>query len=94
MANDPGMGYKVTATILSVKGKCNAGHTVGENFEISCHNTNGLCGYFYHYIFPSLSTFQFGGLYPWWKGDIIELRCPDPDNEVVIRLEREKRLTE
>ncbi len=26
MAKDPGMGYKVVATIMGVKAKCNAGH--------------------------------------------------------------------
>lgn len=91
MAKDPGIGYKVTGTIISVKGKCNAGHYVGEEFEISCHNPAGLCGFFYHDIFPTLSTFQFGGSMPWWGKDTIDLSCPDKDNEVVIRLRRSKR---
>jgi uncharacterized repeat protein (TIGR04076 family) len=91
MANDPGIGYRLMATILSVKGQCSAGHAAGETFEISCHNPAGLCGYFYHDIFPALSTFQFGGSMPWWQGDTIELGCPDSDNLVMLRLTRFKR---
>jgi len=59
MAQDPKIGNKVTATITGVKGDCSTGHQVGETFEISCHNPAGLCGFFYHDIFPGLSTFQF-----------------------------------
>ena len=91
MAQDPGIGCRITATVLSVKGECSAGHKTGETFEISCHNPAGLCGYFYHDIFPSLSTFQFGGNMPWWQGDVIELGCPDSDNQVIIQLQRTKR---
>ncbi|MCX7856457.1 MAG: TIGR04076 family protein [Deltaproteobacteria bacterium] len=91
MAKDPKIGHRIIATILSVKGKCNAGHYPGEEFEISCHNPAGLCGFFYHEIFPSLSTFQFGGSMPWWEGDTVEISCPDKENEVVIRLTRLKR---
>jgi len=91
MAKDPGIGYKVIATILSVKGECSAGHRAGETFEISCHDPAGLCGYFYHDIFPALSTFQFGGSMPWWQGDTIEVGCPDSDNLVRMSLQRMKR---
>jgi uncharacterized repeat protein (TIGR04076 family) len=91
MANDPGKGYKILATVTDVKGKCSAGHRVGESFEISCHNPAGLCGFFYHQIFPNLQTFQFDGSMPWWQGDTIFLRCPDIQNLVTIKLERSKR---
>lgn len=91
MAKDPGIGYRMVAKIISVKGECSAGHKTGDTFEISCHDPAGLCGYFYHDIFPSLSTFQFGGSMPWWQGDTIELACPDSDNLVRLRLSRTKR---
>mgnify|MGYP003566011589 CR=1 FL=1 len=38
MAKDPGIGFKVVATITDKKGTCSAGHEVGESFEISCQN--------------------------------------------------------
>lgn len=88
MAKDPGIGKKVVATVTQVKGDCSAGHVVGETFEMSCHDPGGLCGFFYHDIFPSLSTFQFGGSMPWWQGDVIEVECPDPHNRVTLRLAR------
>ncbi len=91
MANDPGIGHKIMAKVLSVKGECWAGHAPGENLEISCHNPGGLCGFFYHDIFPSLQVFQFGGSLPWWEGDTIQLQCPDLDNLVTIQLERFER---
>ncbi len=91
MAQDPGIGHKVMATITDTKGKCSAGHKVGETFEISCHNPGGLCGFFYSQIFPSLQTFQFGGNLPWWQGDTIHLQCPDNFNLVTLQLERTKR---
>jgi len=91
MANDPGIGYKVKATVIGAKGTCSADHKEGDTFEISCHNPNGLCGFFYHDIFPSLSTFQFGGNLPWWQGDTIQVSCPDSYNLVTMKLEREKR---
>jgi len=91
MAEDPGIGYRVEAVVISVSGHCSAGHREGDRFEISCHNPGGLCGFFYHDLFPTLSTFQFGGSLPWWKGDVIEAVCPDPHNPVKIRLERTRR---
>ncbi|MEE8399157.1 MAG: TIGR04076 family protein [Desulfobacterales bacterium] len=91
MAKDPGIGSKITATITGVKGNCSAGHKEGETFEISCHNTGGLCGWFYHDIFPSLSTLQFGGRLPWWQSDTIQLQCPDSLNLVTMELESVKR---
>ena len=90
MAQDPGIGKKVLATVTGVTGECSAGHKVGDTFTISCHDPAGLCGFFYHDIFPSLSTFQFGGAFPWWEGDTIELKCPDNDI-VTLRLERFER---
>lgn len=91
MAKDPEIGYRMEAIITGVKGDCSAGHKVGDTFEVSCHNPDGLCGFFYCSIFPSLSTFQFGGSLPWWEGDVVELACPDSDNLVTIRVERFER---
>lgn len=91
MALDPNIGQKVVGEIMSVKGTCSAGHKVGETFEISCHNPAGLCGWFYHDIFPNLMTFQFGGGLPWWQGDSIQVQCPDSYNLVTMKLTRSKR---
>jgi uncharacterized repeat protein (TIGR04076 family) len=91
MALDPGIGYKVTATVVNAKGECDAGHRQGDEFPISCHDPNGLCGFFYHSMFADLQTLQFGGALPWWQGDTIEVQCPDPMNTVTLRLVRSTR---
>jgi uncharacterized repeat protein (TIGR04076 family) len=93
MARDSVVGYKITATVISVKGNCGGGHQVGECFPISCHDSGGLCGFFYHNLFPELQTFQFGGKMPWWEqaGNVMVAQCPDPGNTVTLRLERTPR---
>jgi uncharacterized repeat protein (TIGR04076 family) len=91
MAQDPGIGYKVTATVVETRGTCSAGHKAGDTFDLSCYNPSGLCGFFYHNIFPDLETLQFGGSLPWWNGDRIEVQCPDVANMVTLELERKKR---
>ena len=91
MAHEPGVGHKITAVITGIKGHCHAGHKIGDSFSISCHATAGLCGFFYHAIFPDLSILQFGGAYPWGDPDVMELECPDRTNTVTIRLTREQR---
>ena len=88
-ARNPGVGCKIIATITDMKGKCNAGHEIGDQFQLSCHNPDGLCGFFYNDIFPRLSVMQFGGRYPWWAEDqtTFEFECPDKKNLVTLRLE-------
>jgi len=87
MAKDPGIGSKIVATVTGLKGTCNAGHFVGEKFELSCHNAGGLCGFFYHDLFPTLSVMQFGGKYPWGDPNSIDLECPDRYNLLTLRLD-------
>jgi uncharacterized repeat protein (TIGR04076 family) len=91
MGKDPGIGNKIVATVTGLKGTCNAGHFVGEKLELSCHNPGGLCGFFYHDLFPTLSVMQFGGKYPWGDPSSIELECPDRYNLLTVRLDRENR---
>ncbi|MGC8810546.1 MAG: hypothetical protein ACP5Q3_09885 [bacterium] len=52
MGAEKRVGYRVVGTIKSIKGHCHAGHTVGQQIELSGHNTGGLCGFFYHDAFP------------------------------------------
>ena len=76
-----------------MKGNCNAGHKVGDTIELSGHNTGGMCGFFYHDIFPYILMLQFGGSFPesWTQNpDIVELECMDRWNAVKIELKRIK----
>ena len=84
------IGYKVTGTIKKVKGECSWGHKVGDKIELSGYSPGGLCGFFYHDIFPNILVLQFGGSFPWGDPDTLELECEDRVNAVTIELHREK----
>lgn len=80
---------KLTATVVEAKGECVCGHKLGDTFELSMMSSCGLCGGFYHDIFPVISTYQFGGTYPWFPDkDVFFSRCADPENEVVLKVVR------
>lgn len=85
-------GNKVIATVKSVKGNCSWGHEVGDTFEISCHDTAGLCGFFYHDIFPYVAMLQFGGGFPptWGNTEVVNVECMDRYNLVALELKRVK----
>jgi uncharacterized repeat protein (TIGR04076 family) len=86
MAVNPSFITPLKAEIVDVKGTCNAGHHKGDTFSISCYDSGGLCGIFYHDLFPSLSVMQFGGKYPWFAQDEVTAECPDRHNAVTIKL--------
>jgi uncharacterized repeat protein (TIGR04076 family) len=88
MATHPKDIKPLVAEVISVKGNCSAGHKVGESFQIGCWDSGGLCGFFYHDIFPNLNVMQFGGKYPWGSAEEMTLECPDPENAIKIRVRR------
>ncbi len=92
MEGEPRVGFRVVGTIKSVKGHCHAGHKVGQQIELGGHHTGGMCGFFYHDIFPYIIMLQFGGGYPvaWGNPDLVELECLDRANAVKIELKRLK----
>ena len=84
------IGHKITGEIVGIKGSCGWGHKVGDSFEVSCHNTAGVCGFLYHEMFPDLQMLQFGGTWPWGAdANVKEVECPDRHNIVSLRLTRE-----
>lgn len=94
MTENPKLGYRIIGTIKSVKGVCSAGHKPGDRIELSGYDSGGLCGFFYHDIFPYIIMLQFGGAFPPdWGGDpdIVELGCVDKINAVTIELKRVKK---
>jgi uncharacterized repeat protein (TIGR04076 family) len=84
------IGYRVVGTIKEVKGSCTAGHKVGDQIVLSGHDAGGLCGFFYHDVFPYLLMLQFGGGFPaeWGDPDVIEMMCMDKVNAVTLELRR------
>jgi len=88
MALTPKDFDRFSAEVVEVKGDCSAGHKVGDKMEVSCYDSGGLCGFFYHDIFPSLSVMQFGGKFPWAKADRMTLKCVDEVNQVTLRVKK------
>jgi len=90
MEQEVRLGYKLVGKILKIKGHCNAGHKVGDEFELSVHKAGNLCGFFYSSIFPYIMMLQFGGGFPseWGDPDVVVLECMDRANAVVIELKR------
>ena len=90
MVEEKRIGHRVVGTIKKVKGVCSAGHKVGDRIELSGHSSGGLCGFFYHDMFPYIVMLQFGGGFPAEYGnpDIVELECVDKVNAVKIQLRR------
>ena len=88
------VGYRIVGTIKEVKGYCHVGHKVGDKIELDAHDSGGLCGFFYHDIFPYIIMLQFGGSFPdtWVEDpDVMEFECPDRTNIVKIELKRLRR---
>ncbi|MBI4216007.1 MAG: TIGR04076 family protein [Chloroflexi bacterium] len=85
------IGFPVEGTITKVKGKCSWGHKVGDKLNLSVHDTAGLCGMFYHDLYPYITMLQLGGNYPWGKDPgVVALECMDRWNAVEITLRRIK----
>ena len=87
---------KVVLKIVSVKGKCNAGHKVGQEFDLSKDFTLGyredgqaLCPSAFYAAFPNWRVLRFGGELPWEENkDLAHVACPDPVNPLVMELKR------
>jgi uncharacterized repeat protein (TIGR04076 family) len=86
----PRIGNTVIGIIRGVKGSCSAGHCIGDEIELSGHDTGGLCGFLYHQAFPYIIMLQFGGGFPpdWGNPDVVEIDCMDKANAVTLELQR------
>lgn len=50
-----------------------------------------LCIFFYNIIFQYLAVLQLGGAFPWQEDkDSFQISCPDPVNQVTIKIKRIK----
>lgn len=84
--------YEVSIRVISQKGKCEAGHKVGDKFRIADKTPSGMCAWAFYSIFPFVSALQFGGSFPWEEDkDTTTVACPDPTNPVVFELKRLRR---
>ena len=76
MAQDPGIGYKVNATVIGVKGFCSAGHQAGEDFQVSCYNTVVCVAFFTMPFFRICKRFNLEAHYP--GGKVMFWKCNAP----------------
>jgi len=77
----------VKVRIVFVKGICNAGHKVGQEWIVRRHTPHGLCVNAFHSIFHSLYFLLRGGKLETVAGSgVIRSACPDAWNQVVFEL--------
>jgi uncharacterized repeat protein (TIGR04076 family) len=89
------MFYKVKGKIVDVTSKCEAGHELGEEIDLTIYGDRGvnkgvkLCPYFLDAIFPYLCVMQFGGNLPWERdSNSVVFACPDFETGIKIKIER------
>jgi uncharacterized repeat protein (TIGR04076 family) len=90
-SGDVSMGdsHEVVVRVISQKGKCVAGHKVGDEFVIGDITPPGFCAPAFYTIFPFLFALQYNAVFPWEKDkDKALVACPDPDNPVIFEITR------
>ena len=81
---------KIELTIISQRGTCVFGHTVGQKFDVSAATPAGLCPGAYQSACSTIFALQVNGQIPWAKADgSVHIACPDPDNPVVMEIKGE-----
>ena len=77
----------VKVKVVFVKGICNAGHKVGQEWVIRRHTPRGLCVSAFHSIFHSLYFLLRGGKLETVPGSgVIRSACPDAWSQVIFEL--------
>ena len=80
---------QIIALVVSQQGKCEAGHRVGDEFDIGQKTPAGMCSWAFYALYPFAQVLQFGGSFPWEPDARVScVACPDPDNPVVFELRR------
>jgi len=81
---------KVRIIVDSLRGKCESGHYVGQEFVFDNDWPGHFCPAAFHAIYPNLRTLQYGGNIPWEEPGSVHVACPDPFNPLVFKLVREE----
>lgn len=81
---------KLIAKVVSQKGKCAAGHKVGDEFDLSGLTPAGMCPFAFYVLFPFYSVIQYRGRFPWMTANVesTTVICPDPDNPVIFEIKK------
>jgi len=84
---------RVVIEIVEIQGtgECSVGHVVGDTWAVDSNIVpEGICGWAYGAMLPSLQVLRFGGSFPWDTAAETQVCCPDPANPVVFRLRVEE----
>ena len=77
---------------------CRFGYKVGDSWEVSVWESNGLCGLAYNALFPFITMFQTGGEAVWKrsgaKKDYVIRTCPDLRPGFRFRIGRKEQTSE
>jgi len=85
---------EITLKVIEAKGKCIAGHKVGQTWRFGSKETpKGLCSWAYTALFPYISAIAFGGKLPWEKKKgYATACCSDPVNLVTFEIKAGKKI--
>jgi uncharacterized repeat protein (TIGR04076 family) len=83
----------VQVTVRSQKGKCAAGHKVGDKIVFDGKSVIGnICYSALLVLLPKVYAMRYGAEYPWAEDkDVICNACPDAKNPVVFEIRRIKK---
>ena len=77
-------------TVHAAKGKCRAGHKVGDRWEFDWRTPAELCGSAYHALYPVLHGLMLSsGRYEGHAADETLVACPD-NGWITFRIERHR----
>jgi uncharacterized repeat protein (TIGR04076 family) len=81
--------HDVVVKVISQKGRCSAGHRVGDEWVISGKTPEGICLGAFSSLSANLRVLMFGGTFSWSDDpDAVTVTCPDATNPVVFELRR------
>ncbi len=81
--------YDVKLTLVSQLKRCPAGHKVGDEFIVGRYTPAGMCLGAFASLLPYITTFRYGGSFPWEKNpDAATFCCPDAEVANTFRVER------
>ncbi len=80
----------VEVTVVSQKGRCAAGHKVGDRIVFDGKSVKGnICYSALMVLLPKVYAMRYGAQFPWAENkDAICNACPDHENPVVFEIKR------
>ena len=85
-------GFTIVAKVISQKGQCAAGHTVGDQVVFDGLTVEGkVCIHALYSFLPKVFAMRYGANFPWLDDpDISTHACPDAWNPVIFEIRRIK----